>query len=88
MSSTTDNTNTSSTKLDDKSVKDKQEKFILQFLEEDDEFEEFNVESWDAVSSQEALQEANKLWRDDWNDDEINDEFVDNLRACINQAQQ
>lgn len=47
-------------------------------LEDDDDFEEFPKESWDAT------EEDNKdaeLWDDNWDDDNLDDDFSAQLRA-------
>jgi len=49
----------------------------LGLLEEDDEFEEFPVE--EEVSGDEG--EANIVWEDNWDDDTIEDDFSNQLRA-------
>ncbi|XP_050539133.1 26S proteasome complex subunit SEM1 [Daktulosphaira vitifoliae] len=47
-------------------------------LEEDDEFEEFPVEEW--TSKDEEDKEAN-VWEDNWDDDNVEDDFSVQLRA-------
>ncbi|XP_050433364.1 26S proteasome complex subunit SEM1 [Adelges cooleyi] len=47
-------------------------------LEEDDEFEEFPVEEW--TEQDEEDKEAN-VWEDNWDDDNVEDDFSVQLRA-------
>jgi len=50
----------------------------LGLLEEDDEFEEFPAEEWDA--KQEDQTDVN-VWEDNWDDDAIEDDFSVQLRS-------
>ncbi|EIN09772.1 hypothetical protein PUNSTDRAFT_86232 [Punctularia strigosozonata HHB-11173 SS5] len=62
----------------------------LGVLEEDDEFEEFPVQDWDdsetdlkhlgGAAPGAAQSGGNKLWEDNWDDDDIEDEFSMQLR--------
>ncbi|KDR76342.1 hypothetical protein GALMADRAFT_68021 [Galerina marginata CBS 339.88] len=64
----------------------------LGVLEEDDEFEEFPVADWDdsktdlahlgGVAPGAAKSGGDKLWEDNWDDDDIEDEFSVQLR-CV-----
>ena len=45
--------------------------------EEDDEFEEFAQDNWDAAAED---AEDPKLWQDDWDDDDVDDDFCRHLR--------
>jgi len=47
-------------------------------LEEDDEFEEFEAESWD-LTAEDA--EDQQLWQDDWDEDDAKNDFTQQLRA-------
>lgn len=47
-------------------------------FEEDDEFEEFPTEDWDETGED---QEDKQLWEDNWDDDNVEDEFSCQLRA-------
>nr|CAG8494864.1 4714_t:CDS:2 [Entrophospora candida]CAG8612640.1 4609_t:CDS:2 [Entrophospora candida] len=51
-------------------------------LEEDDEFEEFAAEDWNET---EEDQETH-LWEDNWDDEDIEDDFSKQLRAEITKA--
>ncbi|XP_037516666.1 26S proteasome complex subunit SEM1 [Rhipicephalus sanguineus] len=53
-------------------------KVDLGLLEEDDEFEEFPTEEWTAKA--EDSQDVN-VWEDNWDDDNIEDDFSQQLRA-------
>ncbi|CAI6346020.1 unnamed protein product [Macrosiphum euphorbiae] len=62
-----------------KSDGDKQKNTLdIGLLEEDDEFEEFPVEEW--TSQDEEDKEAN-VWEDNWDDDNVEDDFSVQLRA-------
>jgi len=62
----------------------------LGVLEEDDEFEEFSVADWDdsetdlahlgGAAPGAAKSGGDKLWEDNWDDDDIEDEFSMQLR--------
>ncbi|KAJ4480016.1 DSS1/SEM1 family-domain-containing protein [Lentinula aciculospora] len=62
----------------------------LGVLEEDDEFEEFTAADWDdsqtdlahlgGVAPGAAKSGGDKLWEDNWDDDDIEDEFSVQLR--------
>ncbi|KAG1596216.1 hypothetical protein G6F48_000102 [Rhizopus delemar] len=49
----------------------------LGVLEEDDEFEEFAAEDW----GEEEDQNDAHFWEDNWDDDDIEDDFSKQLRA-------
>ncbi|KAF5359632.1 hypothetical protein D9756_003124 [Leucocoprinus leucothites] len=63
----------------------------LGVLEEDDEFEEFAVADWDdsqtdlaslgGAAPGAAKSGGDKLWEDNWDDDDIEDEFSVQLRS-------
>ncbi|KAI8915010.1 DSS1/SEM1 family-domain-containing protein [Powellomyces hirtus] len=50
----------------------------LTALIEDDEFEDFAVENW--TEADEDHEDA-ALWDDNWDDDDVNDDFTRQLRA-------
>ncbi|KAJ2838109.1 hypothetical protein FBU31_000992 [Coemansia sp. 'formosensis'] len=54
-------------------------------LEEDDEFEEFEVEDWneDAEDKEDVT-----LWDDNWDDDDLEDDFSKQLRAELEKVSQ
>ncbi|KAI8324909.1 hypothetical protein GQ54DRAFT_308892 [Martensiomyces pterosporus] len=54
-------------------------------LEEDDEFEEFEVEDWneDAEDKEDVA-----LWDDNWDDDDLEDDFSKQLRVELEKASQ
>mmetsp|Transcript_34595 Transcript_34595/g.32960 ORF Transcript_34595/g.32960 Transcript_34595/m.32960 type:complete len:89 (-) Transcript_34595:609-875(-) len=56
-------------------------KTVLELLEEDDEFEEFEGATWEKDFGKEA--EDGQLWQDDWDDDDTNDDFTQQLRQQI-----
>ncbi|XP_062197713.1 protein DELETION OF SUV3 SUPPRESSOR 1(I)-like [Phragmites australis] len=50
----------------------------MDLLEDDDEFEEFEIDQeWD---DKEEGNEAVQQWEDDWDDDDVNDDFSLQLR--------
>jgi len=63
----------------------------LGVLEEDDEFEEFPVQDWDdsqtdlahlgGITPGAAKPEGDKLWEDNWDDDDIEEDFSVQLRS-------
>ncbi|ODN01767.1 26S proteasome complex subunit DSS1 [Orchesella cincta] len=54
------------------------EKLDLGDLEEDDDFEEFPADNIGAVKSEE--EEDVKVWEDNWDDDNIEDDFSSQLK--------
>ncbi|GAB0088047.1 hypothetical protein DMENIID0001_024240 [Sergentomyia squamirostris] len=56
-------------------------KVDLGLLEEDDEFEEFPAEEWAATKDDE---EDISVWEDNWDDDNVEDDFSQQLRAQLN----
>ena len=55
-------------------------KIELGLLEEDDEFEEFETEDWQQDEKEGADQKDVNLWEDNWDDDNIEDDFTIQLR--------
>ena len=55
-------------------------KVDLGLLEEDDEFEEFPAEDWTAVDED---NEDISVWEDNWDDDDVEDDFNQQLRAQL-----
>ncbi|XP_076183709.1 suppressor of exocyst mutations 1 [Ptiloglossa arizonensis] len=55
-------------------------KVDLGLLEEDDEFEEFPAEDWTAVDED---NEDITVWEDNWDDDNVEDDFNKQLRAQL-----
>ncbi|KZT10990.1 uncharacterized protein LAESUDRAFT_741307 [Laetiporus sulphureus 93-53] len=87
--------NASSSKSSDafkpsESLKEEQAIPHLGMLEEDDEFEEFSVADWDysqtdlahlgGAAPGAAKSGGDKLWEDNWDDDDIEDDFSVQLR--------
>eukprot|EP00980_Cylindrotheca_fusiformis_P021496 scaffold8353_cov138-Cylindrotheca_fusiformis.AAC.27 len=54
------------------------EKEAVEAIEEDDEFEEFEPAHW---SSGEEVAEDTQQWQDNWDVDDMDDDFTKNLRA-------
>ncbi|KXN88497.1 hypothetical protein AN958_07163 [Leucoagaricus sp. SymC.cos] len=71
----------------------KTENPTLGVLEEDDEFEEFAVADWDdsqtdlahlgGAAPGAAKSGGDKLWEDNWDDDDIEDDFSAQLRYVL-----
>jgi len=59
---------------------------ILELIEEDDEFEEFEGAAWDDAKAADG--EEGQLWQDDWDDDDVQDTFTQQLRQQIDAAGQ
>ncbi|KAE8596297.1 hypothetical protein XENTR_v10016043 [Xenopus tropicalis] len=56
---------------------DKKAPVDLGLLEEDDEFEEFPAEDWTGLDEDEDTH----VWEDNWDDDNVEDDFSNQLRA-------
>ncbi|KAJ1963244.1 hypothetical protein GGI12_002165 [Dipsacomyces acuminosporus] len=54
-------------------------------LEEDDEFEEFEAEDWNEDSED---KEDIALWDDNWDDDDLEDDFSKQLRTELEKVSQ
>jgi 26 proteasome complex subunit DSS1 len=69
------------TSTDTAAVKPEAQKVELGLLEEDDEFEEFEADDWNEAEKDSDVnnQEAN-LWEDNWDDDNVEDDFTNQLR--------
>jgi 26 proteasome complex subunit DSS1 len=76
MSTTTTATPATNAKKDEEAKNTN--KPLVEAIEEDDEFEEFLPAKWDA--SEEDAEDAQQ-WKDNWDDDDIEDDFTKNLRA-------
>jgi 26 proteasome complex subunit DSS1 len=61
-----------------------QKKPDLGLLEEDDEFEEFPAEDWTGADEDQG--DIN-VWEDNWDDDNIEDDFSQQLRAELEKQQ-
>ena len=58
------------------------EKTVLELLEEDDEFMEFEGATWEQDFKKQDAEDG-RLWQDDWEDDDANDDFIQQLREQI-----
>jgi len=57
---------------------------VSQLIEEDDEFEEFEEEDWGTDRLQKNdKQTQDTMWQDNWDDEEIDDDFCKQLRAQL-----
>lgn len=59
-------------------TKDTVEKVAIEAIEEDDEFEEFEPANW---SAGDEVAEDTQQWQDNWDVDDMDDDFTKNLRA-------
>ncbi|KAK2076167.1 hypothetical protein QBZ16_001099 [Prototheca wickerhamii] len=57
---------------------DKTTEKALQSIENEDEFEEFEIEDWDESQEDPA---NGQLWEQDWDDDNVDEDFAQKLRA-------
>ncbi|KAH9545411.1 hypothetical protein CY35_12G046700 [Sphagnum magellanicum] len=64
--------------------KDATEDPKLDVFEDDDEFEEFENEDWD--DKEEDGKDALQQWEDDWDDDDVTDDFSVQLRKELESA--
>ena len=55
-------------------------KVELGLLEEDDEFEEFETEDWNENEKDVETGQEQNLWEDNWDDDNVEDDFTEQLR--------
>ncbi|KAG5518429.1 hypothetical protein PMAC_002824 [Pneumocystis sp. 'macacae'] len=55
-------------------------------FDDDDEFEEFPVEDWKDEDTDIGISK-DKLWEDNWDDDDVEDEFSVSLRMELQKAQ-
>ncbi|KAL2777337.1 26S proteasome complex subunit SEM1 isoform b, partial [Daubentonia madagascariensis] len=60
-------------------MSEKKQPVDLGLLEEDDEFEEFPAEDWAGLDEDEDAH----VWEDNWDDDNVEDDFSNQLRATI-----
>ncbi|KAI5120118.1 hypothetical protein M0805_002202 [Coniferiporia weirii] len=77
-------------KLDEETSEQRPQQSNVSGLEEDDEFEEFSVQDWDdsktdlahlgGTAPGAAKSGGDKLWEDNWDDDDVEDEFSVQLR--------
>ncbi|XP_032944479.1 LOW QUALITY PROTEIN: 26S proteasome complex subunit SEM1 [Rhinolophus ferrumequinum] len=58
-------------------MSEKKQPVDLGLLEEDDEFEEFPAEDWTGLDEDEDAH----VWEDNWDDDNVEDDFSNQLRA-------
>lgn len=56
-------------------------------LEEDDEFEDFPVDSWNQEENLKETASAD-LWEEDWDDVEVEDDFTKELKAELEKHRQ
>ncbi|KAA0710402.1 26S proteasome complex subunit SEM1 26S proteasome complex subunit DSS1 [Triplophysa tibetana] len=63
-------------------MSEKKQTVDLGLLEEDDEFEEFPAEDWTGCDEDEDAH----VWEDNWDDDNVEDDFSNQLRTLLNVA--
>jgi len=84
--------------VESKPTEQKQDPLFLGVLEEDDEFEEFPVADWDDSKTDlaqlagappgAAKSGGDKLWEDNWDDDDIEHPFSVQLRNELSKVEQ
>ncbi|KAM4907322.1 26S proteasome complex subunit SEM1 isoform 1-T1 [Sylvia borin] len=60
-------------------MSEKKQPVDLGLLEEDDEFEEFPAEDWTGLDEDEDAH----VWEDNWDDDNVEDDFSNQLRFVL-----
>jgi 26 proteasome complex subunit DSS1 len=73
------NTTTANTTTGPTASTNSSQKVELGLLEEDDEFEEFETEDWN--ENEKDVESEPNLWEDNWDDDNVEDDFTLQLRA-------
>ncbi|GMM37950.1 hypothetical protein DASC09_052750 [Saccharomycopsis crataegensis] len=58
----------------------------VQTLEEDDEFEDFQEETW-LDEHDVGKQDQGKLWDEDWDDEDVEDDFAQQLKSELAKVQ-
>ncbi|KAK3956618.1 DSS1/SEM1 family-domain-containing protein [Pseudoneurospora amorphoporcata] len=80
-------------KTDVKSTEPKPEQPITEkktaVLEEDDEFEDFPVDDWEAEDTEAAKgnNETKHLWEESWDDDDTSDDFSSQLKEELKKVE-
>lgn len=71
-------------------ISNDQETLNKKTLEEEDEFEDFPVDSWpNSETVKEATNVQTNLWEEDWDDVEVEDDFTKELKEeLVRQKQQ
>eukprot|EP00808_Paulinella_micropora_P027798 g54133.t1 len=54
-------------------------------LDEDDDFEEFQAETW---GKDQQIDDDHQLWGDNWDDEDVDEDFVKHLRAELGKIQE
>lgn len=80
--------------IDEQDQISKQKKDIYDFLEDDDDFEEFEIagelqadqDDYAMVVDTNAVSsiDEKKMWQEDWDDEEVDDQFSRQLRTQLN----
>lgn len=82
MSSSNNNANNNDKAKADAKTDDANSKAVsaplIEAIEEDDDFEEFEHDQW---GPEDEDKEDAQQWQDNWDDDDIEDDFTKNLRA-------
>jgi len=64
--------------MSDPKAKEPENAKVDEIVEEDDEFEEFEDEGW---MDRKEEQEEKQYWADDWDNDDVDEDFANQLRA-------
>ena len=70
-----------------KGVVEEKGKLESEYLEEDDEFEEFPAEEWEVGDSEEAADPDPHVWEDNWDDEILHDDFAKQLQTELEKTQ-
>lgn len=55
-----------------------------QILNDDDEFEDFPVDSWPSNETINETNLVNSLWVENWDDIDVEDDFINKLKSELN----
>lgn len=61
-------------------VVDNNEALIKKTLDEDDQFEDFPIDTWPDSETVKATGLADNLWEENWDDVDVDDDFTANLK--------
>ncbi len=73
---------TSSKRIQDKEAKVEENQEAYDLLEDDDDFEEFEQKS-NGEPMEEDMQVDEKLWQQDWDDEEADEDFMTQLKQQL-----
>ncbi|KAK5960993.1 proteasome regulatory particle lid subunit SEM1 PWA37_001516 [Arxiozyma heterogenica] len=65
-----------------------EESFIKKTLDEDDQFEDFPVDTWPDSETVKAAGLTENLWEENWDDVDVDDNFTANLKEELEKHKQ